>query len=207
VRRGGDGAADRGLPRTAAGNQGRRRRRATRTPPPTLAPSLAAEFWTLVERGIRAAGRLEVAIDGPNAGTLRYEASASATVIEGVVGFVCLARRAYDGQSGFTAIPGSWTCGAAALVAGFRNIGQPIDAWNDTVPADEARRESVTVVGNTWTWSYRATSPFYGGRVTAVVTLDRRTLRVTAASREDPTGATKYTFRYGADFPAIAVPR
>jgi len=39
------------------------------------------------------------------------------------------------------------------------------------------------------------------------VTLDRRTLQVTAATREDPTGVTTYTFRYGADFPAIAVPR
>lgn len=168
---------------------------------------MAAEFWGFVDRGIRAAGRLEVGIDGPNAGTLRYQADASATVIEGVVGFVCIARRAYDGQSGFTQIPGSWTCGAAALVAGFRKIGQPLDAWNATVPADDARRESVTVRGDTWTWSYRATSPFYGGRVTAVVTIDRRTLRVTAATREDPTGVTKYSFRYGADFAAIAVPR
>jgi len=164
-------------------------------------------FWGLVDRGIRGAGRLEVAIAGPNAGTLRYEADASATVIEGVIGFVCLGHRAYDGQSGFTAIPGSWTCGAAALVAGFRTIGQPLDAWNATLPSDDAQRESVTVRGDTWTWSYRATSPFYGGRVTAVVTLDRQTLRVTAARREDPTGVTTYTFRYRADFPAIAVPR
>lgn len=181
---------------------------ATRTPPSPGAPTpLPDGFWGLVERGIRAAGRLEVAITGPNAGTLRYEADASATVIEGVVGFVCLARRAYDGQSGFTAIPGSWTCGAAALVAGFRTIGQPLDAWNATLPSDDAQRESVTVKGNTWTWSYRATSPYYGGRVTAVVTLDRQTLRVTAATREDPTGVTTYTFRYRAAFPAIAIPR
>jgi len=75
------------------------------------------------------------------------------------------------------------------------------------MPSDDARRESVTVGGDTWTWSYRATSPFYGRRVTAVVTLDRRTLQVTAATREDPTGVTAYTVRYGAYFPAIAVPR
>ncbi|MFH1475352.1 MAG: hypothetical protein ABIG85_05775 [Chloroflexota bacterium] len=177
------------------------------TPSPGEDTPTPGGFWGLVESGIGKAERLEVAIDGPNVGTLRYEADASATVIEGVVGFVCLGRRAYDGQSGFTAVPGSWTCGAAALIAGFRTIGQPLDAWNATLPSDDARRESVTVRGDTWTWSYRATSPYYGGRVTAVVTLDRRTLKVTAATREDPTGITTYTFHYGASFPAIAVPR
>ncbi len=187
--------------------------RPTPTAPTPTAPSPGADtptadtFWGFVEHGVRDAARLEVEIAGPNAGTLRYEADASATVIEGVVGFVCLGGRAYDGQSGFTAIPGSWTCGAAALVAGFRTIGQPLDAWNATLPSDDARRETVTVRGNTWTWSYRATSPYYGGRVTAVVTLDRTTLRVTAARREDPTGVTTYTFRYRASFPAIVVPR
>ena len=170
-------------------------------PPPAVALAGGAE------RGAGAAARREGELAGPNAGTLRYEADASATVIEGVVGFVCLGGRAYDGQSGFTAIPGSWTCGAAALVAGFRTIGQPLDAWNATLPSDDARRETVTVRGNTWTWSYRATSPYYGGRVTAVVTLDRTSLRVTAARREDPTGVTTYAFRYRASFPAIVVPR
>jgi len=190
---------------------------ATATPRPTptapARPSPGASlpnpdgFWSLVDGGIRRAGTLVVEIAGPAAGTLRFEVDASATVIEDVVGFVCVGGRAYDGQSGFTTIPGRWTCGAAALVAGFRSIGQPIDAWNATIPADKARRESVTVRGDTWTWTYRATSSYYGGPIAATVTLDRASLRITSASRTDPTGATRYSFRYGADFPPIAVPR
>jgi hypothetical protein len=196
---------------------------ATPRPSPTPAPSPTASstvvpspgadtptpdtFWTLVERGIRAAGTLEIGIDGPNAGTLRFEPGASATVIEDVVGFVCVGGRAYDGQSAFTRLPGRWTCGAPALVAGFRGIGQPIDAWNATIPTDTRRRERLEIRGDRWTWTYRANSPFYGGAVTATVILDRSTRRVVEARRTDPTGATTYDFRYGSDFPPIAVPR
>jgi hypothetical protein len=176
------------------------------TPVPTPAGPTVDEFWARVERGVRDAGRLEVGIDGPAAGALRFEPAASATVIDDVVGFVCVKGRAYDGQSAFTALPGSWTCGSRALVAGFRGIGQPIDAWNRTIPTDTARRESLDVDGGRWTWRYRATSPYYGGAVSATVTLDAATRRVIAASRKDPTGSTRYTFDYGADFAPIAVP-
>lgn len=176
--------------------------------PPSKAPYPATDaFWNAVARGIRDARRLEVDVDGPTPGTLRFEAVASATVIEGTIGFVCVGGRAYDGQSAFTALPGTWTCGAAALVAGFRHIGQPIDAWNTTVPSDDARRESVSGGGDTLVWSYRATSAYYGGPITVELSLDTATRRITAATREDPTGITTYTFRYGAAFPAIAVPR
>lgn len=181
--------------------------------PSTQAPSPGANlpnpggFWGIVEQGLRQSKTLVVDIRGPNDGTLRFEPAASATVIEGVVGYVCLGGRSYDGQSGFAAVPGRWTCGADALVEGFRHIGQPIDAWNTTIPSDQKRRESVTVAGDTWTWRYRATSPFYGGAVETVVTLDRSSGRITAATRTDPTGTTRYGFRYGARFPKIAVPR
>lgn len=164
-------------------------------------------FWSFVERGIRDAGRLQVDLAGPNAATLRFEPSASSTVIDGVTGYVCLRGRAYDGQSGFARVPGTWTCGAPALVAGFRHLGQPIDAWNSTIPSDRGRRETLTVRGNTWTLRYHATSPYYGGAVSAVIVLDRASYRVTSARREDPTGTTRYTFVYGADFPPITVPR
>lgn len=179
---------------------------ATARPAATPSGPTADEFWSRVARGIRDAGRLVVVIDGPAAGSLRFEPAASATVIDDTVGFVCVDRRAYDGQSAFTALPGSWTCGAAALVAGFRGIGQPIDAWNRTIPTDTRRAESVVVQDGRWTWRYRATSPYYGGAVSASVTLDPRTRRVVEASRKDPTGATRYAFDYGADFPPIAVP-
>lgn len=177
------------------------------TPRATPSGPTADEFWSRVERGIRDAGRLVVAIDGPAAGSLRFEATASATVIDDVVGFVCVGGRAYDGQSAFTRLPGRWTCGAPALVAGFRSIGQPIDAWNATIPTDRARRESLVVEDGRWTWRYRANSPFYGGAVTASVTLDPATRRIVAARRVDPTGTTRYTFSYDVDFPPIAVPR
>jgi hypothetical protein len=176
------------------------------TPAATPSGPTADDFWALVERGVRDAGRLVVAIDGPAVGSLRFETAASATVIDDVVGFVCVGGRAYDGQSAFTPLPGTWTCGAGALVAGFRGIGQPIDAWNKTIPTDTRRAESVAVDDGRWTWRYRATSPYYGGAVTATVTLDPAARRVVSASRRDPTGATRYAFEYGADFPRIAVP-
>lgn len=180
------------------------------TPRPSATPAAGptvAEFWSRVERGIRSAGRVEVDITGPNTGSLRFEPDASATVIDDVVGFVCVGGRAYDGQSAFTRLPGRWTCGAPALVAGFRSIGQPIDAWNATIPTDSRRRERLTVDGDRWTWTYRATSPYYGGAVSATVVLDRASRRVVEARRTDPTGATTYDVRYGVDFPPIAVPR
>jgi hypothetical protein len=152
------------------------------------------------------AGTLEITIGGSTA-TFRFEPRASATAVEGVLGFVCVHGRAYDGQSGFTALSGTWTCGPEALAAGFRAIGQPADAWNDDIPTDRGRRESVVEDGSTWTWRYGATSPYVGGDVTASVTIDRATGRVTTARRIDPTGVTRYTFRYGVDFPTIAVPR
>ncbi len=176
------------------------------TPAATPSGPTADAFWARVERGIRDAGRLLVVIDGPATASLRFETAASATIIDGVVGFVCVGGRAYDGQSAFTRLPGSWTCGARALTAGFRGIGQPIDAWNRTIPTDTRRSESVVVEAGRWTWRYRATSPYYGGAVSATVTIDPTTRRVVAASRSDPTGATRYAFVYGADFPRIAVP-
>jgi hypothetical protein len=181
--------------------------RSSATPRPTPAEPTAGSFWALVEDGVREARRVEVEIAGPNAGTLRFQATASATVIEGVVGFVCTGGRAYDGQSGFTTLPGKWTCGVKALTAGFRAIGQPADAWSSTIPTDRNRRESVVEGQGTWTWRYSASSPYLGGAVAATVTLDRATGRITAARRTDPTGTTRYSFQYEADFPPITVPR
>ncbi len=186
-------------------------RRPTQAPSPTAVPTPAGPtsdgFWAAVERAIVTAGTLEIQITGVTAGTLRYEADASATAIEGVVGFVCVDGRAYDGQSGFTTLPGTWTCGPPALTAGFKGIGQPADAWSRDIPTDRARRQSVVENGSTWTWRYQATSPYLGGAVAASVTIDRATGRITAARRTDPTGVTRYAFRYGAKFPPIVVPR
>src|SRR5487761_2396365 len=134
--------------------------------------------------------------------------SPSATIVAGQVAFVCAGGAAYDGQSGFARVPGTWECGAAALVAGFRRIGQPADSWNETSPADSAVTEAVKAASDgTWTWTYAGTSPFLGGHVTATVHLDARSGRILDARRVDPTGTTTYSFDYAVTFPALAVPR
>jgi hypothetical protein len=195
---------------TAPASAGRPTPRPTAAPSPTAVPTpdggTVTGFWALVEHGIRGGQRLQVAIAGPTAGTLRFETTASSTVIEGVVGSVCLGGHLYDGLSGFAALPGKWTCGPKALVAGFRNIGQPVDSWSAVIHSDRARRETVVQTPSTWTWRYAATSPDLGGAVTTDVTLDRATGRITSARRTDPTGVTTYSFTYGATFPRIAVP-
>jgi hypothetical protein len=160
-----------------------------------------------VTRGLTAAKHLQVTIAGSNPGILRYEAKASATIVDGAVGSVCVNGAAYDGQSGFARVPGSWQCGAAALVSGFRRIGQPEDSWSADSPGDGSITESVTVGSDgTWTWSYTGISPFFGG-ITARVRLDPLTGRILAAQRADASGGTStYSFEYGLAFPALAVP-
>jgi hypothetical protein len=180
---------------------------ASATPRSSGATATAASFWAAVNRGIAASKHLEVTVAGPNPGLLRYEAMASATIVDGKIGFVCLGGAAFDGQSGFARVPGTWECGAAALVSGFRRIGQPADSWNADSPRDASIREAVTAgAGDTLTWTYSGISPFLG-KVTARVTIDRVSGRVVAARRTDPTGTTTYTFDYAATFPVLAVPK
>ncbi len=181
---------------------------ATATPRPSSVAATPASFWAAVVRGLDAAKHVQVTIAGPNPGTLRYQPSASATLVAGQVVFVCTGGAAYDGQSGFARVPGTWECGAAALVAGFRRIGQPADSWNETSPTDSAVTEAVKVAsGGTWTWTYAGTSPFLGGQVTATVRLDATSGRILDARRVDPLGTTTYSFNYAVTFPALAVPR
>ena len=170
------------------------------------APSVKS-FWATVTRGLSAAGHLQVTISGPNSGVLRYEPTASATVADGRIGFICLGGAAFDGQSGFARVPGSWDCGAGALVSGFRRIGEPADSWNASSPSDSSIKESVGIAPDgSWTWSYSATSVFLGGKVSVRVGLDPTSGRILAARRVDPTGTTTYTFDYTLTFPALAVP-
>jgi hypothetical protein len=153
-----------------------------------------------------AADAVSVRIQGPSPGELRYEPAASATVIDGEPTFVCRGGRAYDGQSGWLAAPGDWTCGPGALVRGFRTIGQPLDAWNETLPMDAGIRERIDLLSSgRWRWTYRASSPF-AGQVTTRVVVDPATGRIASASRADDAGETDYAFDYGADFPPIAIP-
>ena len=178
------------------------------TPPPGAAAATPASFWAAAARGLTAARRLQVTVAGPNPGVLRFEPSASATIVDGKIAFVCVDGAAFDGQSGFARVPGAWKCGSAALSGGFRHIGQPADSWNATGPADSAITEAVKVGRDgTWTWTYSGVSAFSGGRVTATVSLDAASGRILAARRVDPTGTTTYSFDYGVTFPALAVPR
>ncbi len=176
------------------------------TPRPSAAATTST-FWAAATRGLTAAKHLQVTIAGSNPGVLRYEAKASAAIVDGKVAFICVSGAAYDGQSGFARVPGSWQCGAAALVSGFRRIGQPADSWTATNPSDSSITESVKIGSDrTWTWTYTGTSLFPGGRITASVTLDPVTGRILAAQRTDLTGVTTYTFDYGLAFPALGVP-
>jgi hypothetical protein len=178
------------------------------TPRASAVAATPKSFWAAAARGLAAAKHLQVAIAGPNPGVLRFEPSASATIVDGRVGFVCTDGAAFDGQSGFARVPGTWECGAAALSGGFRHIGQPADAWNETSPTDSAITEAVAVGHDgTWTWAYSGASAFSGGRVTATVHLDAASGRILAARRVDPTGVTTYSFDYDVTFQALAVPR
>jgi hypothetical protein len=144
---------------------------------------------------------------GPSPGVLRYTADTSATVGDGELTFVCVAGKAYEGASGgFTELPGSWTCGAGALVEGFRRTGQPLDAWNETVPADSSRETLGLTEAGDWTWTYDASSATYGGSVRATVILDPASGQIREASRNDPLGDTAYTVTYGLSLPPIVAP-
>ena len=180
---------------------------AAATPRATAAPPTVNTFWAAVTRGLGAAKHLQVTSAGSSPGVLRYEANASAAIVDGTVAFICANGATYDGQSGFARVPGSWQCGAAALVSGFRRIGQPADSWSAKNVGDRSITESVTRGSDgTWTWTYTGTSLFPGGRVTASATLDPVSGRILAAQRTDLTGVTTYTFDYTLAFPALAVP-
>jgi hypothetical protein len=121
--------------------------------------------------------------------------------------FVCRDGQAFDGQSAWMQLPGSWKCGRQALVNGFRLTGQPLDAWSDALPADSAISETVAHGDpGTWRWAYRARNPFVGGDVQTTVVLDARTGQIRSAERVDPVGRTTYGISYVEAFGRIAVP-
>ncbi len=185
-------------------------------PSPTVAPASSQPpapptveaLWAAVRRGLDEAGRLRITVIGPSPGVLRYQPDASATVADGQVVFVCTGGRAWDGQGGsFVAVPGAWECGAGALVDGFRNSGQPVDAWSRDLPADQSIVEQVTLEPDgRWRWEYRARSLAFGGSVTTTVWVDPASGRILDARRSDPTGETRYGISYSETFPPIVAP-
>lgn len=172
------------------------------------APPAVETFWDAVRRGIATAGHLRIRVIGPSPGVLRYEPGASATVVDDRVGFVCVDGAAWDGQGGsFAPVPGTWECGAAALVGGFRNTGQPVDAWGETLPTDASISETTArEPDGRWRWDYAAKSAVFGGRVTASVWVDPASGRILDARRTDPGGSTSYGISYAEAFPAITRP-
>jgi hypothetical protein len=175
------------------------------TPHPSAAPT-PTSYWAAVSRGLTSVKHLVVTVAGPNPSVLRYEPAGSATIVGGKMVSVCVHGTAYDGQLGFARVPGSWQCGAAALVSGFRRIGQPADSWSASSPRDSSISEAVTQgSGGAWTWTYSGSPPF-GGRVTVRLSLDPVSGRMLAGQRTDPTGTTTYAFDYVSTFPALAVP-
>lgn len=178
----------------------------TPTPAPT-APTVEG-FWNAVLAGIRDAGRVRLTVIGSSPGVLRYEPDASATVVDGAVVFICADGAAFDGQGGaFIVVPGTWECGGAALVGGFRNTGQPVDAWGEGLLTDAsiAERTSLEPDGR-WRWEYEARSAVFGGTVTTTVWVDPLSGRLLDARRSDPTGETRYGISYSETFPPITRP-
>jgi uncharacterized protein YceK len=181
----------------------------TAVPTPTAAPTAPSvdALWAAVASAIDRRGHLRIRVIGPSPGELRYEPAASATVASGQLTFVCVGGKAYDGQSSFEPVPGSWECGTKALVHGFRGAGLPLDAWNDSLPPDSEIRESVKVLEDgTWRWSYSGLNPVFGGQIRATVVVDAATGEIRSASRQDPTGATTYGISYAETFPKIVRP-
>ena len=180
----------------------------TATPTPTASPPpTVTSFWSAVAEGIETAGRLRITVIGPAPGVLRYEPTRSATVVDGVVTFVCVDNQAYDGQSGFIALPGAWVCGIEALVQGFRTNGQPLDSWQADFPSAERIVETIAVgQDGRWQWTFQAHDPFVGGDVRTTVISIRPPARSSRRRGSDPVGSTTYGISYSATFPPIALP-
>jgi hypothetical protein len=180
---------------------------ASAAPPPTV-----ARFWDAALSSLAATGHLRITVIGPNPGVLRYQPTASATVVDGKVVFICARGAAFDGQGGsFAAVPGSWDCGGRALVEGFRHTGQPVDAWsasgNGGGVSDSAIVERLSTESDgRWRWDYSAKSAVFGGTVKTTVWLDPATGHLLDARRTDPTGQTQYGINYSQAFPAIVAP-
>lgn len=139
---------------------------------------------------------------------LRFEPKASGVLADGSLASVCLTGAAYVVQGlRSTTVPGSWACGASALVSSFRKSGQPVYAWNTRLPVDTRIKERVGVASKgRWQWDYTATSTILGGAVKSTVVLDATTGRLLSGSRTDPTGTTRFTFSYTTIFAPIALP-
>lgn len=181
------------------------------TPRPTPRPSAptVASFWAAVARGLSGSKHLTVTVSGSNPTVIRFQPDASASVVGGRAVSVCVGSAAYDGQSGtFTKVPGSWACGAGALVGGFRHTGQAVDAWASQAGISDASIVEKTALeaDGRWRWDYSAQSVVFGGRVQTSVWLDPRTGRLLEARRTDPTGQARDAFDYARAFPAIVTP-
>jgi hypothetical protein len=171
------------------------------------APSVAA-FWSLARIALSRSRRLRIVAVGVGTRELRFEPDASGVVAAGVLSSICLTGTSYT-LTGLKAatVPGKWTCGTAAMIAGFRKSGQPVYAWNSRMPADTKIRERVRLrVPGRWTWDYTATSTALGGAVRVSLEIDAVTGRLVSGLRTDPTGATRYSFSYTTIFSPIALP-
>ena len=177
-------------------------------PTPVGSPPAAAAFWAEAARALSVTERLRVIVVGGTPNELRYEPRASAALDGGELHVVCVDRQAYD-IDGFRAKvrPASWACGSSALVSSFRRTGRPLEAWNSTLPTDDAVQEQVVADGrDRWRWDYTATSKVLGGLVTTTLLMDAATGRLLSGNRTDPNGSVRWTFNYTQIFSPVELP-
>ena len=67
-------------------------------------------------------------------------------------------------------------------------------------------RETVSLEGKLWRWTYAATSKQLGGAVRTTLLIDPVTGRLVSGTRVDPRGSTRYAFSYTTIFAPIQLP-
>lgn len=179
---------------------------------PSSSPTSAAKpttnaFWTAVRGGLTSAGHLVLTAKGASPVTLRFLLRASEALVAGDAVSICANGMSWQGAGGhFANVPGAWSCGADALVTGFRATGGPIDAWNPDFPPGGTVTEKVTVTADgRWRWTFAGRATLEGD-VDASLLLDPASRRLVGGSRSGELGKTTFSFDYTAPVAPIVAP-
>ncbi len=182
--------------------------------PPSGSPSATATvrptanaFWTVVRAGLASAGHLVLTAKGASPVVLRFLPKASEALVAGDAVSICVGDASYQGGGGhFADVPGTWICGADALVTGFRATGGPIDAWNPDFPPGGSVTEKVAATTDgRWRWTFAGRGTLEGD-VDGSLLLDPTTQRLIGGTRTGELGKTTYSFDYSTPVAPIVKP-